>query len=130
MNNISFLVVISLLFCYTGILSSAHHSAVLPDKGDKVLTHQHGPKQIDHHDPTKPISPKNTTSEMHESIKCCDYALPNAPPVFGSDTVLLLLTVSNSVSGIDNSRKFILNPRKFGKHDPPELFITNSSLLI
>jgi hypothetical protein len=130
MKHISFLVVASLLLCYTGILSGAHHSPVLPDKGDKVVTHQHGHEDIDHNEPTKPISPKNTASKMHESIKCCDYALPSAPHVFGSGTVLLFLTVDNSVNDLNNLQNLIRNLRITRKHDPPELFITNSSLLL
>ena len=130
MKHISFLVVASLLLCYTGILSGAHHSPVLPGKGDKVVSHQHGHKHIDHYDPTKPISPKKMASKIHESVKCCDYALRNAPHVFGSGTALLFLTVDNTVNDINNLQNFITNPRITGKHDPPKLFITNSSLLI
>ena len=130
MKHISFFVVVSLLLCYTGILTGAHHPEVLPDKGDKVVTHQQCHEHKDHYGHGKPISLKNTASKIHESIKCCDYALPSAQQVFGSGTVLLLLAVDNSVNDLNNLQNLLPNPRIARKHDPPELFIINSSLLI
>jgi hypothetical protein len=130
MRHINFFVIISLLLCYTGIVSGVHHSEVLPDKGDKIVTNQQCHEHKAHYGHGKSIPHKNIASTKHESMKCCDYALRNAPHVFGSGTALLLLTVDNSVNNLNNFQNLVPNPRITRKHDPPELFITNSSLLL
>ncbi len=131
MRYLSFLLIISLFLCYTGLASDAHHSASLNNTENNTSTHHeaHGHKVQSNHSKSTVI--KIISSEEHEGFECCAYALPNAPHDFdlGSGTVVVI-SFNFPTLKTNKAAKRFSNSRITEEHGPPMLFLLNSSFLI
>ena len=130
MKYVNFLLIISLLFCYTGLAYGAHHSPPVQVEGNHHNMHQEGHGHKAHSDHDKSISHKNITSTEHKSLECCDYAILNAPHDLDFNPDLYSLAVNIPNLEINKISSLAPSPRIKRAFQPPDLFLEHSSLLL
>jgi hypothetical protein len=132
MKYINFLLILSVIFCYAGIGSKIHHSFVLPSIESHHATHQEDHKQEISDTDSMVSYYKNIDATKHKGFKCCYYMLPSAPHSYDFnlvDTFLYSLAVNIPILEINKLSNYSLR-LIIREHDPPELFLSNSSLLL
>ena len=133
MRCLSFLLIISLFFCYTGIAAKVHHSSALLSIGNQNAGHREcHKKEISGHSSTDNYY-HNTETTNHEMLECCHYMLPNAPNSNDFNlvnTLLYLIAADIPASQNIKASSSILNLEIKRKYQPPDLFLQNSSFLI
>ena len=131
MKTLSLLLVLNVIFCYTGLSDRVCHSLSTPktmnagchttQDGEGIAT-----KTAEEH------SYKNSDSTKHTTLMCHD-ALPNATN--GHDLNLKNILLSSVVVNvpdleINKVSTFHLNHETKKEYRPPDLFLVNSSFLI
>ena len=133
MKYINFLLVLTLVFCYTGIASEVHHSSTLPTSIENHhAKSQKCDKQENSHLEISDNYYKNTNTTKHEGLECCHYMLPNAPHNYEFNPVdTFLYSVAVNIS-LENNKVFRYTSglKIIREHDPPKLFLSNSSFLL
>lgn len=133
MKHVSFLLITSVIFCYTGIASHAHHSLISPGSGAYHVKQSECHKQKANESNTISSFYKSTDAPKHEMLRCCHYMLPNAPNSHDFslvNTLLFLIAAHVPTLGSNEVSTSILNHKTKKKYEPPDLFLINSSFLI
>ena len=134
MKYVNLLLIISLIFCYTGIASNIHHPPILAGSSSN-----HYAKQNECHKPETNKSNiltgsyKSTDTTKHKMLSCCHYMLPNAPDgpdVNPANTFLYLIPPDLHISVINKASSFTFNLETNREYQPPDLFLKNLSLLL
>ncbi len=131
MPKLNLFLILVLLACYSGFGSRSAYSSVPSNN-----TTCHSSENEDHAQggnnggpTTRHLSNKVTD---HTAIRCCFESLPNAPQndhMASKDLSFDDLFVNNS--GLDKNKLATLSLRiGVREHDPPHLYISNSSLLL
>jgi hypothetical protein len=132
MKCFSFLLIISLLLCYTGVGPKARHSSTVSNLESYHTTHHENHKQEAHGTDSMADSYKVTDATKHKVLKCCNYMLPNAPQSYNFDLVSTFLysVVNTPALEVNKTSSFPLGIEIQRKYRPPGLFLANSSFLL
>lgn len=131
MRKLNLFLILILLACYSGFGSRSAYSSV-PSNNTTChsLENEDHVQRGDDAGPTARLLIKKVTD--HTAIRCCFESLPNAPQndhLTFKNQPLGLLLIDNSSHETDKS---IIGNLSIGlrEHDPPDLYISNSSLLL
>ncbi len=131
MNYFSLLLVLNIIFCYTGLSASVCHSGVTPNTAIRGCHNTYK----DNSNNSKVIQENSYQSkdETKQSMSMCHDALPNAPHShdFNLKDILSHSVVVNTPNlEINNvyNLNFSLENKK--EYRPPDLFLLNSTFLI
>lgn len=134
MRYLSFLLIVSVIFCYTGVTSEVHHSSIVPDVETGHGVHHEGHKQEVVNIGNASNSYKSADAAKHEALRCCYYTLLNASHDLGSNlkpTFLYLIAANLPVLPISKvSDSAFLSLKTKRGYRPPDLFLTNSTFLL
>ena len=131
MKTLSFLVVLNIIFCYTGLGATVCHSLSAPNAmnaGCHTTQDDEGiaTKTAEEH------SYKNSDSTKHTMLMCHD-ALPTATHGYDvslKDILSYVAVVNLPDLEINRVSTFHLNHETKKEYRPPDLFLLNSSFLI
>lgn len=126
MKYVNFLLVLILIFCYTGSIARASYS---PSPSNIENCHTTN-KQKDTPDINLENYYKNDEATEHKMLKCCHDALPTPPYIHDSHIVAYLLEAKVPTLEINKASSFILDIETKKEYRPPDLFLINSSFLI
>lgn len=127
MKYVSFILIVSIILCYTGVGMDVSHAGTLPNV-TKCHKTQHD--EISGTDTIANYYENDATH--HKMFKCCSDALPNAPQGHDFDLANLLLcslAINLPTSEINDVPSFLFS-LEIKEHHPPELFLSNSSFLL
>lgn len=131
MKYLSLLLVLNIIFCYTGLSASVCHSLSTP-KTMNAGCHTTQDDEGIATKTTKENSYKNSDSTKHTMLMC-HYALPNAP--HGNDLTLKNILLDSVVINVPNLEINRVSSSNLSfeiskEYRPPDLFLLNSSFLI
>ncbi len=131
MKYISLLLVLNLIFCYTGLSASVCHSGVTQNTAS-IGCHT---TSKDNNKDGKVVNENsyNNAETINQTVSMCHYALPNAPQ--GHDLnlkgILSLSVVVNTPNPeINNVYKLNFSFENQKDYRLPDLFLLNSTFLI
>jgi hypothetical protein len=132
MKYINLLLVLSVIFCYTGISSGIHHPPI-----SISIENHHSGHHKSHNQKVSDIDNtfndyKNGGVTEREGVECCYYTLPSAP--IGLDfnfigAFLYFIATNIPVLEINQISGLTLNISTNKRYHPPNLFLVNSSFL-
>ena len=125
MKYANFLLILLLVFCYTGSIARAYYT---PDLSSTENCHTN--KQKDTSDTNAAGYYKSIEATEHETLKCCHDALPTPPYIHDSHITAYVLEVKAPTSDINKRSNFFLDIETKKEYRPPDLFLINSSFLI
>ena len=131
MKTLSLLLVLNVIFCYTGLSARVCHSLSTP-KTMNAGCHTTQDDEGIATKTTKENSYKNSDSTKHTMLMCQD-ALPNATNGYDLNLKnILLSSVVVNVPDLETNKvsAFHLNHETKKEYCPPDLFLVNSSFLI
>ena len=133
MKYLNFLLITSVIFCYTGISSKAHHSLGLTSGGKKNTSREKCHNEEISRNSTTSDYYQNTETTKHETLKCCHYMLPNAPNSHDfnlGNTLLYTIAANIPTLRINKTPIHYLSLEIKREYQPPDLFLQNSSFLL
>ncbi len=125
MKYANFLLILLLVFCYTGSIARAYY---VPDPSSTENCHTNKQKDTSDINPTGYY--KNDDATEHEMLKCCHDVLPTPPYIHDSHIIVYLLEVKVPTLEINKVSNFHLDIETKKEYRPPDLFLINSSFLI
>jgi len=131
MKNLNLVLVLTLLACYSGFGSTSVYASVPSSKSNchSMKTEVHAQNQ--HKSDASDYS-LNKHVMNHGAFRCCFESLPNAPQndhLAFKDLRLDVSFVNSTSPEINKCRKSSLTI-SVREHDPPDLYVSNSSLLL
>jgi hypothetical protein len=130
MKYVNLLLIISVIFCYTGIGFHAHHSLISSSSGAYHVKQSECHKQEINESNIITGFYQSTDTTKHETLSCCHYMLPNALNSHDFNLVHAFLSPDLHTSVINKASSSTLNLEIKRKYQPPDLFLQNSSFLL
>lgn len=131
MKNLNLVLVLTLLVCYSGFGSRSVYASV-PSSNSNCHSMKTEVRAKNQHNNDATIYYLNKHVMNHGTFRCCFESLPNAPQndhLGFKDLRLDASFIDNSsletFKGLHSSLNISLR-----EHDPPDLYVSNSSLLL
>ena len=125
MKYANFLLILILVFCYTGSIAKAYYT---PDLSSTENCHTS--KQKDTSDTNLTGYYKSIEATEHEGLKCCHDALPTPPYIHDSHIIAYALEVKVLTLEINKVSNLLLDIETKKEYRSPDLFLIHSSFLI
>lgn len=131
MKKLNLFLVVTLIACYSGFGSRSVFPSISSSNSNchSMETEDHTPNQ---HASDAPVYYLNEHEMNHGAYRCCFESLPNAPQkdhLTLKDLKLDALFVNSSALEINKLGNLSLRT-SVREHDPPDLYVSNSSLLL
>lgn len=131
MKKINLFLVLILIACYSGFGSRTIYPSVTPSDANCHSINKENRSQDKHYSDAT-VFHLNKDAINPGASRCCLESLNNAPQndhLLSKDLILYASLHENSAHQIDDHIKSILSVN-IREHDPPDLYVSNSTLLL